>query len=278
MRPPTCEVTSLQAVLSWATVVSRAWEEEHSQRPRSREAWVSPWFRGISSVNHSLLPSLYRRNVPRRHRDPILGEIILRQSFARRSLPYHDGRTGRLTSPHALYFAMQHYGMPTRLLDWTTSVAVATYFAVRSILNGGVSPRPVAIWMLHPLLFNYITAEVQYRVLSVEHDIFKNYLPNSSPEANIRPVPEPPIAVVPTSPTERVAVQRGMFTVHGSMQLGIEDYEHCERYLRRAIIPGTAVGSVIQDLHVYGLDETTVFPDLDGLAREMSWQIANSGD
>jgi hypothetical protein len=39
---------------------------------------------------------------------------------------------------------MQHYGAPTRLLDWTKSPFAAAYFAV-----GGHFDKPGAIWIVH---------------------------------------------------------------------------------------------------------------------------------
>ena len=45
-------------------------------------------------------------------------------------------------------FDMQHYGIPTRLLDWTETLGVAVFFAL------GTEPSEAAVYVLDPMALN----------------------------------------------------------------------------------------------------------------------------
>src|SRR5690606_36926394 len=57
-------------------------------------------------------------------------------------------------------FLMQHYGVPTRLLDWTDSPLVALFFAVYNVDR---DDRDASLWVLLPAALNRQTgwAELQ---------------------------------------------------------------------------------------------------------------------
>jgi hypothetical protein len=61
-----------------------------------------------------------------------------------------------MTEPHlpaddkGWYFLMQHYGAPTRLLDWTDGALLALSFSVRELKR----PRDVSVWILDPSWLN----------------------------------------------------------------------------------------------------------------------------
>jgi hypothetical protein len=89
-------------------------------------------FRGQSRSEWGLVPSLYRGIEPSQL-DDLVADIVyherdLHREFNDKSLPYINKPLG----PWESMILAQHHGGPTRLLDWTTNLMNAAYFAASS--------------------------------------------------------------------------------------------------------------------------------------------------
>ena len=68
----------------------------------------------------------------------------------------------------------------------------------------------------------------------------------------------------------RVAVQRSHFTIHGTNKNGLDDLaKESSSRLVKITIEGNKIDEILDDLSTLVVVETTVFPDLEGLAREL---------
>jgi hypothetical protein len=166
---------------------------------------------------------------------------------------------------------MQHSGAPTRLLDWTEGALIALYFAVRNKFEDS----DAAVWVLDPWELNRCVlgeAEVippgaEAGLLKGDAVRYKPWLPAryENPGALAK---ELPIAVYPTHFARRISSQRSCFTIHGFAKDGFGRLpKRASERLAKITIPGSFAGEIDRCLSVAGIDEITIFPDLDGLGR-----------
>lgn len=85
-----------------------------------------------------------------------------------------------------------------------------------------------------------------------------------------RPPPRP-IAIAAPLKSRRIVVQKGVFTLHGNLKRGIDQYKELRGALARIDIAASRIDSIRRSLLAAGITETTVFPELSGLARELHY-------
>lgn len=214
----------------------------------------SLWYRGHEGAAWSLLPGEYRH--------PLLDAEEMRSEFMLKAPPLLE------TVPRTdweWYFLMQHYGLPTRLLDWTFGSLIGLHFALRS--NPG--SHDAAVWVLDPWSLNEWTTSRSDLMLTggdfKPDPVALKYL---RAVYDTRPLPARPIAVVPPYNSRRITAQRGAFTVHGKKEDGLE--HQFRRHLAKIVIPRERALQMKRELRSVGINEFGLFPDLDGLCREIA--------
>jgi hypothetical protein len=259
-RKDALEAEDLSEFVGVVAHVRKEWFEDE-------DPWGS-WFRGQQRASWGLRPKLLREcgSYQRIKEDEVEDEI--REEFASRA-PILSETPIAGSNPWDWYFQMQHFGAPTRLLDWTEGAQIALYFAVRD--NPGF--YDAGVWALDPYELNRRAIGREEVIPPSDSGVNERDLKLLGPwlperfARDTRP-PVMPIAVYPTHVTRRISTQRSCFTVHGSDTGGMDRLQKTRpKSLVKITIPSFCVRRIKKELETNGIDEVTVFPDLDGLGR-----------
>jgi FRG domain-containing protein len=244
------------------------------QLPQSKDSTL--WFRGAGKESYTLSPSLHRHATIAGSEEIINLESKIMDRFNQRSVPFLNKPLDKKNDWDVLFF-MQHYGIPTRLLDWSESPFIALYFALTSAPYEIISKKRVykqnaCIWVLDPVVWNRESLKdfnYQQGVLSVEDHFIDSYKPRT-PYGNIR---EKPVCIFGTHNSARIVSQRGVFTVFGKKIMPMEDtytkHSFPQDCLIKLILPKENILSLLNSLISLGTTDSVVYPDLEGLAKEV---------
>jgi hypothetical protein len=214
------------------------------------------WFRGHSSAEFTLAPSALRYSA-RDKRERALGLVTDMKRFLEMKLPrppLPDDALGWMQ-------VAQHYGLPTRLLDWTHNAAVALFFACFE--------RPEAdglVVVLNPIELNQRVDPRLPRIFDVQRDraLIEPYFRLDGRTAKRG---KHTIAINPTWNTERIALQQGAFTLHGSRSFELDRRQASS--LLCVPVPKEHKESLLNELERVGIGEMFIFPEPEHVCRHL---------
>lgn len=164
----------------------------------------------------------------------------------------------------------QHYGLATRLLDWSQSPLIALFFAVEADdMNAGAV---------------YAYLRPHGRVIPDKHRFWDICSEKDGDDADLLSVAFSDVAIYEPRPFDRrMLQQRAVFTYHTKPLEPIvpmhergadrrcQEIDRFGTDLMEFTIDGTWKRPLRRELSMLGIDRETVFPDLEGLSSQLNY-------
>jgi hypothetical protein len=163
---------------------------------------------------------------------------------------------------------MQHHGAPTRLLDFTKSPFVAAFFALERAIGAS------AVYALNtPALWHAAPRERP----ELTRDVIDPRQPGKFEHYFIQNAHEVVWVGEPMQMDRRLVAQSGMFAVPGVLDRPLDQildgYDTDEALIRKIVLPASMREEAMRTLYRMNITHATLFPDLDGLARSLAFEL-----
>lgn len=167
---------------------------------------------------------------------------------------------------------MQHHGAPTRLLDFTWSPFVAAFFALER------ATKDAAVWAVFVPAIWRATHKFPQRQESLTLDEISLRISGSYDDFYLRNEVPFVSSGEPLVMNKRLIAQSGTFIVPGVLDQPVEEilsrYPEPSKTVAKFVLRTRSLrDEAMLALYTMNITNSTLFPDLDGLARSMAYEL-----
>lgn len=215
------------------------------------------WFRGQENSEWHLIPSIQRGNLNQKE-NFITNDFYIYVKQIEDSTPSKKNYAAWMS-------LMQHYGLPTRILDWSSSPLIACYFALEKRRE---EKKDSCIWVLIPRRVNKQEGfgECVYPIdaFTVQEMLTPAFKSNFEINDNFN---DKIIACHSVEKNLRMYSQQSSFTVHNS-QKKLEDICDSET-LFKFVIPYKFKQEMYESVSVLGISTSFIYPDMEHISKDI---------
>jgi len=247
------------------------------------------WFRGMSKANRYLEPSLFREKriiglefsggnavngkYYRKSEAIMKSDIGVLEKFKEKYKKFYSEKSKNYNLIDYLYI-MQHYDIPTRLLDFSTNELIALYFSVTKdiisndtseneetdfIENEGFSDKGSSVHCINPIYTNKKCHLKDY-IFDIDDVDDTNQLYNL----------DLPLCIKTNNKDPRIIAQSGVFMLYGYEYLSYDKRDIFIPEITKIFIPNYFRKSIKKELKDnYNIYHSTVYPDMKGISMEI---------
>jgi len=248
------------------------WDDAKSNLKKYCTDWT---FRGQRNYNWNLTTTIerLRKSIPSDE-----AEQITLTEFSRRIHLYYDRLKLTTDDTFEILALMQHHGAPTRLLDWTYSAYIASYFAFE---EPNSESDKIAVWAMDN---KWLREKTNQRIAENSsdpklkyHDLFYansniwnredfNWIMRNNRFTLVAPLE-------PYYCNERMTIQQGLFLVPANLKVSfmqnLESYisEGIADHFMKFVISNNVRIDALADLYDMNINRTSLFPGIDAFAQ-----------
>ena len=215
------------------------------------------WFRGQEDSQWHLIPSIQRGRLYKKE-NFITNDFYIYVNQIEDNMPNKNNYAAWMS-------LMQHYGLPTRILDWSSSPLIACYFALeknRDTVNDS------CIWVLIPRRVNKQEGfgECVYPIdaYTVQQMLIPAFKSNIEIDDKFK---DKIIACHSVEKNLRMYSQQSSFTVHNSAKK-LEDICDSET-LFKFVIPYRFKQEIYESVNILGISTSFIYPDMEHVSKDI---------